>query len=99
MQDDYEGDFSSRRSLIYTFDFTAKTYLFGPVADSSEGLIRKVQVDYYTDTDQTVAKREQRYTAVPDPIDADPSDDFGFSETIEFFQDSRNYSPTQQKDI
>jgi hypothetical protein len=99
MQDDYEGDFSSRRSLIYTFDFTAKTYLFGPVADSSEGLIRKVQVDMYTNTDQTIAKREQRYTAVPDPIDADPSDDFGFSETFEFFQDSKTYSPTQQTDI
>jgi hypothetical protein len=99
MQDDYEGDFSSRRSLIYTFDFTAKTYLFGPIADSSDGLIRKVQVDMYTNTDQTIAKREQRYTAVPDPIDADPSDDFGFSETFEFFTDSRNYSPTKQEDI
>ena len=99
MQDDYEGDFSSRRSLIYTFDFTAKTYLFGPVADSSEGLIRKVQVDMYTNTDQTIAKREQRYTAVPNPIDAEPDDDFGFSETFEFFQDSKTYSPTQQQDI
>lgn len=99
MQDDYEGDFSSRRSLIYTFDFTAKTYLFGPIADSSEGLIRKVQVDYYSDTDINTAKREVRYTAVPDPIDAEPGDDFGFSETIEFFQDSKRYSPTQQQDI
>ena len=99
MQDDYEGDFTSRRSLIYTFDFTAKTYLFGPIADSSDGLIRKVQVDTYTNTDQTIAKREQRYTAVPDPIDADPADDFGFSETFEFFQDSKKYSPTKQEDI
>ena len=99
MQDDYEGDFTSRRSLIYTFDFTAKTYLFGPIADSSDGLIRKVQVDTYTNTDQTIAKREQRYTAVPDPIDANPEDDFGFSETFEFFQDSKTYSPTKQEDI
>ena len=53
----------------------------------------------YTNTDQTVAKREQRYTAVPDPIDADPADDFGFSETFEFFQDSKKYSPTKQEDI
>ena len=28
MQDDYEGDFTSRRVLLYTFRFTAKTYLF-----------------------------------------------------------------------
>jgi len=99
IQDDYEGDFTTRRSLIYTFDFTAKTYLFGPIADSSDGLIRKVQVDYHTNTDQTVAKREQRYTAVPDPISADPNDDFGFSETTEMFFDSKTYSPTKQEDI
>ena len=28
-QDDYEGDFATRRALIYTLNFTAKTYLFG----------------------------------------------------------------------
>ena len=38
--DDYEGDFSTRRVLIYTLNFTAKTYLFGPIADSTDGLIR-----------------------------------------------------------
>jgi hypothetical protein len=97
--DDYEGDFSTRRILIYTFNFTAKTYLFGPIADSTEGLIRKVQVDYYSGTDTTTAKREMRYTVVPDPIDAEPDDDFGFNETREAFYDSKEYSPTQQKDI
>lgn len=98
-QDDYEGDFSTRRALIYTLNFTAKTYLFGPVADTTDGLIRKVQVDYYSGTETTTAKREMRYTAVPDPINAGPDDDFGFSETLDFFQDSRSYSPTQQNDL
>ena len=97
--DDYEGDYSTRRTLIYTLNFTAKTYLFGPVADSTDGLIRKVQVDYYTGTDPKVAKREMRYTVTPDPIDADPDDDFGFNESVEMFFDSKAYSPTQQKDI
>ena len=78
-QDDYEGDFSTRRALIYRLQFTAKTYLFGPIADNPEGLIRKVIVDNYADTDRTTAKREMRYTVVPDPINADPGDDFGFS--------------------
>lgn len=64
-QDDYEGDFSTRRALIYTLNFTAKTYLFGPIADSTDGIIRKVQVDYYTDTDVSKAKRQVRYTATP----------------------------------
>jgi hypothetical protein len=99
MQDDYEGDFTVRRALIYTLRFTAKTYLFGPVAESTEGLIRKVQVDLYANTDIQNAKREMRYTVTPDPIDADPGDDFGFSEDWEIFTDSKSYSPTQQKDI
>ena len=98
-KDDYEGDFSTRRSLIYTLQFTAKTYLFGPISDSTDGLIRKVQVDLYSDTDTKNAKREMRYTVTPDPIDAGPDDDFGFNENWEFFNDSKTYSPTQQKDI
>ena len=113
-QDDYEGDFSTRRALIYTLRFTAKTYLFGPVADSSEGLIKKVQVDYYADTNTQTAKREMRYTATPKALtdqnddgvvnSADdallgPDDDFGFNETTTFFSDSKTYSPTQKKDI
>jgi len=97
--DDYEGDFSTRRVLIYTLNFTAKTYLFGPIADSTDGLIRKVQVDYYNSTDTTTAKREMRYTVTPDPIDADPDDDFGFSEVWDTFNDSKTYSPTQQEDL
>jgi hypothetical protein len=98
-KDDYEGDFSTRRSLIYTLQFTAKTYLFGPIANTTDGLIRKVQVDMYSGTDTTTAKREMRYTVTPDPIDAGPDDDFGFNENWEFFNDSKTYSPTQQIDI
>ena len=48
--------------------FTAKTYLFGPVAQTSDGLIKKVIVDKYSGTDTSTAKREMRYTVVPDPI-------------------------------
>jgi len=98
-KDDYEGDFLTRRALIYTLSFTAKTYMFGPIAESSEGLIRKVQVDQYTGTDTLTARREVRYTVTPDPYNADPDDDFGFSETTEFFTDSKVYSPTQRTDI
>ena len=99
MQDDYEGDFTVRRALIYTLRFTAKSYMYGPIADSTEGLIRKVQVDMYADTNTQTAKREVRYTVTPDPINAEPDDDFGFSEVWEDFTDSKTYSPTQQTDI
>ena len=98
-QDDYEGDFSTRRALIYTLGFTAKTYLFGPVPSSSDGLIKKVQVDMVANTDTRTAKREMRYTVEPDPLSAGPDDDFGFSETSSFFSDGKTYSPTQRRDI
>ena len=98
-QDDYEGDFSTRRALIYTLGFTAKTYLFGPVPSSSSGIIKKVQVDVAADTNTKTAKRQMRYTVEPDPVTAGPDDDFGFSETTSFFSDGKSYSPTQQKDV
>ena len=63
--DQYEGGFDSRRIIIYTLSFTAKTYLFGPVADNPEGLIKKVDVDFYGNTNVKTAKRVQRYSATP----------------------------------
>ena len=98
-QDDYEGDFSTRRALIYTLNFTAKTYLFGPIAATTDGLIKKVQADIYGSTDTKTAKREMRYTATPVPADAGPGDDFGFSENWQDLGDARSYSPTRQEDI
>ena len=71
-QDDYEGDYATRRALTYTLNFTVKTYLFGPIAESTEGLIKKVQTDFYMNTDRAAASREMRYTVTPDPITAGP---------------------------
>ena len=43
IQDDYEGDYVSRRLLIYQLDFTMKMKFYGPTGDSP--LIRTVDVD------------------------------------------------------
>ena len=67
MQDDYEGNYSTRRSLLYTIRFTAKTYLFGPVGDTtkaSRDLIKKVRVGYVQD-DSATPTRDLTYTVVP----------------------------------
>ena len=58
-QDDYEGDYTQRRTLIWTLKFTVKTYLFGPVNAARD--IRKVTLDYRTDIVQRPA--ELRYSA------------------------------------
>ena len=61
----------------------------------------------YTSTDTKTAKREVRYTVTPtSKVDRNndgvineedhkllqPGDDFGFSETTEFFADAKNFS-------
>ena len=95
-EDSYEGDFTSRRALIYTLSFTAKFYLYGPVTSSK--VIKTVQVDQYTDLEETAPKREQRYTVTPNPSTADADDDFGFNETTSFFEDAQNYDPETGED-
>jgi hypothetical protein len=97
--DDYESDFNSRRTIIWTLQFTAKVNLYGPIDDGTSSIIRKVLIDFYSSTDILNATREMRYTLVPDPIDATPNSDYGFKEIWEVFDDSKNYSSIQQKDI
>ncbi len=95
-EDDYQGDFASRRAIIYTLSFTAKFYLYGPVTSSK--VIKTVQVDQYTDMPDQSPKREQRYTVTPSPVSADADDDFGFNETTSFFTDAKNFNPVTGKD-
>jgi hypothetical protein len=101
-EDNYEGDFTSRRAIIYTLSFSAKYYLYGPV--TSQNIIRSVQVDQYTDMPVNAPKREQRYTVEPDPVDVSPQDwdtddgDFGFNETSSFFEDAKTYNPETGQD-
>ena len=65
MQDDYEGDFESRRVLLYTLRFTAKTYMFGPVSSATDDIVKKVRVSYLTGTDTTNTTRDLTYTVTP----------------------------------
>ena len=68
MQDDYEGDFTSRRVLLYTLRFTAKTYLFGPATSASKDIIKKARVSLLTGTDTSNTTREVTYTVTPRAI-------------------------------
>ena len=96
-EDNYEGDFTARRALIYTLSFTTKFYLYGPV--TSTKVIKTVQVDQYTDMPDTSPKREQRYSVTPKPSTADADDDFGFNETTSFFVDAKEYDLETGEDV
>ena len=95
-EDSYDGDFASRRALIYTLSFTTKFYLYGPVTSSK--VIKTVQVDQYTDMPDKTPKREHRLTVTPDPTSADADDNFGFNETTSFFQDAKEFNPVTGED-
>jgi len=95
-EDDYQGDFTTRRAIIYTLDFTCKFYLYGPITSSK--VIKTVQVDQYADLPDTTPTREQRYTVTPNPTSADADDDFGFNEVTSFFTDAKSYNPVTGTD-
>lgn len=112
-RDTYEEDFNQRRLIYYTLTFTAKSYIFNVIPEDSQGLIKKVQVDYATDAIKS-AKREMRYTVTPKALEDynddgvinsldDPlieyGDDFGFNSNLEEFGDFKTYSPSQGTDM
>lgn len=100
-EDSYRGDFTERRAIIYTLNFTCKFYLYGPV--TSDKVIKQVQVDQYSDLPVNTPAREQRYTVTPTPTTATiadvDGDDFGFNETVSFFEDAKTFDSKTGEDI
>lgn len=65
MEDDYEGDYTTRRALIYTLKFTAKVYLFGPVSSGvSKDIIQKVSLGFVSGDAQSTT-RDLTYSSSP----------------------------------
>ena len=94
-EDTYSGDFTTRRAVVYTLSFTAKTYLYGPM--TNQGVIKTVQTDLGADTDPKLA-RDERIVITPNPTTADADDDFGFTTTISTFTDGKRYNPVSDQD-
>ena len=68
MQDDYEGNFTTRRVLVYTLRFTAKTYLFGPVSTATKDIIKKTTISYITGDSSDTPTRNVVYSTTPRAI-------------------------------
>ena len=80
-EDSYEGDFVTRRALIHTLSFTVQAYLYGPSQD--QGIIREVDTNISANTNDRI---DANVDVTPNPIDADPDDDFGFTATTTIFE-------------
>ena len=64
MDDQYEGNFTTRRVLLYTLRFSAKTYLFGPVTTATKDIIKKTSVRYLAGGSKSV-ERDVTYSVTP----------------------------------
>jgi hypothetical protein len=97
LNDDYEGDYATRRYITWTLRFTAKTYLYGPV---TAGNIIKKSISNINVGDKATNARVLKYQVEPEAIsdqdgDGDidavdtslltAEDDFGFNEGIEYY--------------
>ena len=56
MEDTYEGDFDTRRALIYNLDFILKGWFYGPT--NNTGVIKRAITNLYQDTPADTPKSE-----------------------------------------
>jgi hypothetical protein len=107
LEENYEANSASgwleRQEVLWTFDFTIKTFFYGPIR--SQGIIKKSQVDYLIPegelSDEIISQtpRLARSSIEPQPEDANlPENAFGFSETYEEFNDGLKYNPETGED-
>lgn len=79
--DDYEGDFSTRRVLQYTLDFSMKTFFYGPITQKT-AIIKDVKTNINdVDTQSTLA--DVRVTV--NPLGASSTDAYTIDEIIREF--------------
>lgn len=78
ISDDYEGDFLTRRALIYQLDFTMKMKFFGPTAN--QGIIREVNIDLNADIGGAEILDNMDFTI--NPTTADEDDNYTVTTTI-----------------
>lgn len=79
--DQYEGDFTQRRAIVWTLDFTVKLNFFGPI--SKTGVITTVYADLFNNPEMT--ERLQTYEVTIDPTNATRGNVTSFVETFTDF--------------
>ena len=80
-EDEYEGDFTQRRAIIWTLNFTMKLNFYGPI--NRQGIIRTTNVNTFSDP--ALSNKQSSYTATVTPDSAVPGDTIGSIDTFEDF--------------
>ena len=94
--DDWEDDFSTRRSITYSMQFTCKSYIYGPYTKADvirksriietigDKAVNKRHVELsYTPKAKTDLNQDGQITAADDAL-VTADDDFGFNEGMNF---------------
>ena len=141
-EDSYEGDFASRRSIIWTLSFLMKGFLYPSVTDNAKVItssvvdthlmsaataadpiyivaedstpysqnymiLNKHEIDDATririlseasEDASSAGQTVSRTTVEPTSTGALTDEDFGFSETFEFFPQGKTYDPVAETD-
>ena len=85
-EDDYEGDFTTRRTIVYTLDFQMKIRFTGRV--TPKPVIRAITADLYNNsTEETAAAPTDRVKTELGSVDDTP-EDFTTNTTFGFDDDS-----------
>ena len=84
-EDTYTGSFTERRAIIYTFNFVAKAYVYGPVTTAKP--ITKAEVTAYADLQDKAPPRVAKVTLEASSA-PDADDNFGFNETVSEWMDN-----------
>lgn len=86
ISDDYEGDFLTRRAIIYTLDFEMRARYYSAV--SSQGVIKNSIIDFRDfDSENPI----QRMDTKIDPLTAGPADQYNIVQAISFFEDTTSF--------
>lgn len=106
MVDDYEGNFTTRRVLIYTLRFTAKTYLFGPTSTATSDIIKKSTISITAGEPSSTTARSIVYSSEPRAIKnytgivlTNLSEDISTSDILIQVNDASSISPETYLDI
>tara|TARA_R110002074_G_scaffold400050_1_gene594563 strand:+ start:554 stop:1351 length:798 start_codon:yes stop_codon:yes gene_type:complete len=91
-QDDFEGSLEQRRTIIYTLDFGMRVNFHGPIRKSK--VIRSTTANIHIDKASLLTSGADsdglyvKQITTPNPANATPFSDFGFTTVTEYYGDS-----------
>lgn len=81
VEDTYEGDFTTRRALIWNLNFTMKGYIFGPV--STAGTINRSVIGLLKDINIGEDVTGESVTIAPNPAESTADETYGIDKSID----------------